>query len=285
MFHLDRRLLYLSISLLSLKRCHIFLFLLFTFLQGIVHQGSNAIYAGQPCHKGHLYAAMTASGLPQNPPPLAPNVPNPMNAANSARSTYQYTNAVPQCGGFNRGQWRVFEGRIRQYEVQTCIPQTGMFYLITGVSVVAITNANPPQPAAVQISTIPPPVPNQPLNPAAIFQPNSLWTAGKCVFPNGQSQSFPVIGNNVLNSAAMLTQEITQAQLLVILQFDIQTNGLKRDRVERVRVNLFPGLRSSAGPIRLPLDEYPPALLREEDERGSSTKPLYHGTDEETRMQ
>ena len=203
------------------------------FLAGIVNQGSNNMYAGQPCHKGHLYAALTASG-------------NPVNAANSHRSTYQYTNAVPQCGSFNTGQWRVWEGNIRAYAVQTCIPAGGVLYLITGISFVAIQNTNPPQPIAVPITAL----------PGGIYKPSSMWTSGICLFPNGQSQSFAVIGNNVPNPPGMLTQATTQAQLELILGYDIQTNGLKRSsRIPRVK--LFPGVRKSK-PIKLPRDEYPP---------------------------
>ena len=192
------------------------------------------MYAGQPCHKGHLYADLTASG-------------NPANAANSHRSTYQYTNAVPQCGSFNTGQWRVWEGNIRAYAVQTCIPAGGVLYLITGISFVAIQNTNPPQPIAVPITAL----------PGGIYKPSSMWTSGTCVIPNNPAQSFAVIGNNVPNPPGMLTQATTQAQLELILGYDIQTNGLKRSsRIPRVK--LFPGVRKST-PIKLPRDECPPS--------------------------
>ena len=189
------------------------------------------------CHTGHLYPAMTASG-------------NAANAANSAASTYQYTNAVPQCGSFNTGQWRAWEGNIRQYAVQTCIPAGGVLYLITGISFVAIQNTQPPQPIAVPITQFAP----------GIDQPNSMWTAGACLYPNGQCDTFAVIGNNVPNPPGMLTQETTQAQLAVILQFDIATNGLKRDRTSG-RVKLFPGA-SRCSSIKLPKEEYPPREIK-----------------------
>ena len=204
----------------------------FILLQGIQNQGSNAIYLNNPlgCQRGHLFPAMTASG----------------NGANSVSSTYQYTNAIPQCGSFNTGQWRVWEGNIRHYARFTCAQQGGTLYLITGISYVAISNQQPPQPLAVPIVQFAPGIP----------KPNSMWTAGSCLYPNGQCDTFAVIGNNVPNPPGMLTQEITQATLIAILQFDIQTNGLKRDRSSR-RVRLFPGI----GPCRnigLPLEEYPP---------------------------
>ena len=193
------------------------------------------------CHKGHLYPAMTASG-------------NPANAANSARSTYQYTNAVPQCGSFNTGQWRVWEGNIRAFAVQTCIPAGGTLYLVTGISFVAIQAT--PQPPAGQLAAPPPiAVPIVQFAPG-IAKPNSMWTAGTCLYPNGQCDTFAVIGNNVPNPPGMLTQEITQAHLNAILQFDIVTNGLKRDRTSR-RAKVFPGIRRCRD-ARLPREEYPP---------------------------
>ena len=232
----------------------VYIFSLFTPLQGIQHQGSNAIYLGQQLHKGHLFAAMTASGLPQNAQAA-------LNPRTSAVSTYQYTNAVPQSAAFNTGQWRVWEGRIRTYAANTCIPAQGVLYLITGVSFVGINNANPPQAAAVPITTLPP-VPAGQNNPAAIDKPNSMWTAAMCVpAPGGQAYSFAVIGNNVQNAGGMLTQKITLAQLEAILQFDIQTNGLKRSIV---KVNLFPGIKESGSYKKaLPEDKYPESAENE----------------------
>jgi len=110
----------------------------FIFLKGIQFQGSNTMYHNNQlgCHKGHLYPAMNASG-------------NPANAANRAASTYQYTNAVPQCGSFNTGLRRVWEGNIRA--VQACIPNQGVLYLITGIAFVAIqSNQQPIQVPIVQ---------------------------------------------------------------------------------------------------------------------------------------
>ena len=221
-------------------------------MQGIQHQGSNGLYAGQGMDRGHLFAALTSSGLPQ----IAPNA---LNAANSAHSTYQYTNAVPQRPAFNRGQWRVWEGRIRTFAVNTCIPAPGRLYLITGVSFVGITNANPPQAAQVPITTLPPVPPN---NVVPIDVPNSMWTAAMCVDPQGgQAYSFAVIGNNVQNGAAMYTQQITVAQLEAILQADIGINNVKRTMEEEV--NLFPGITSKNYNNELPEDPHPESPVEE----------------------
>ena len=233
---------------------------------------------------------MTASGHPQNPPnpQNQPNQPNPLNAANSARSTYQYTNAVPQCGAFNSGQWRVYEGRIRQYALQcTTAPTNGIMYLITGVSFVGVTQpaqpARPGQPAqpaqapqgpqAVQVPINPfPNQPNPPVNPAAaIDQPNSIWTVGICVQQNGQNRSFAVIGNNVPVRAAMHTQQISTAQLMAIIQDDIRINGLKRSTVKK-SLNLFPGITNSKD-IELPKTEYPPPDNKEPSSETSIPSP------------
>ena len=232
---------------------------------------------------------MTASGLPQNPP-------NPLNAANSARSTYQYTNSVPLCGAFNIEEWRDWEGRIRQFALQcTAAPTNGVMYLITGVSFVGVSQpAQPPQPSlptqasqpsqapqspqaprasqlpqaphasqAVQVPILPfPNQPNPPVNPdAAIDQPNLMWTMGNCVPKNGQPESFAVIGNNVAVKAAMQTQQIPTAQLMAIIQDDVRINGLKRSTVKKT-LNLFPGITNSKD-VKLPETEYPPEESKE----------------------
>ena len=113
----------------------------FTFLQVIWNQVNDAVYQGNSmgCQRGHLYAAMTASG-------------DPAHARDSVASTYQYTDAVPQCGRFNMGQWRSFERRARRYADQTCIHRAGVLYLITGISFVCIDNNQPPLPLPQSIA-------------------------------------------------------------------------------------------------------------------------------------
>ena len=111
-------------------------------------------------------------------------------------------------------------------------------------------NTQPPQPIAVPITQFAP----------GIDKPNSMWTTGACLYPNGQCDTFAVIGNNVPNPPGILAQETTQTQLAVILQFDIATNGLKRDRTSR-RVKLFPGVRRCSS-IKLPKKEYPPREIK-----------------------
>ena len=155
------------------------------------------MYTNQSCHRGHLYPAQTASGHPTYP-------------ADSVRSTYQYTNAVPQCAAFYTGQWSVFEARIRTAAVQ-CVAGGGEMFLITGISFVAISNTNPPQAVIAPITQ---------LGNGGIDRPNSMWTQGTCLYPGGHCVDFAVIGNNV-NPPGTLTQQITPADLAAILQVDI----------------------------------------------------------------
>lgn len=123
-------------------------------------------------------------------------------------STFTYTNSVPQKQAFNVGQWAQFEGRIRRYAEQTCTPQPANLFLLTGTAFSRIQGNNPPQiDVNVQVDWL-----DYPENAEAkIAIPNSLWTAGCCVRPNGLAQSFAVIGNNVENTNEMLTQEVTVA--------------------------------------------------------------------------
>ena len=200
----------------------------FFFLKGIQRQGSNRIYAGGIYDRGHLFPARTSS-----------------TTGASSRSTFQYTNAVPQHQAFNRGQWRISEAAIRQYALQcTGAPLNGRLYLITGTSFVAIQGV-PAQAIAAPIIQL-----RQAGNNPAIHIPNSMWTFGTCVPQNGMAQTFAVIGNNVPNPPGMLTQQITQAQLTNILQNDVVANGLKRGLVKG-KVNLIPGIAESKD-IKLP---------------------------------
>ena len=145
------------------------------------------------------------------------------------RSTFVYTNAVPQCSAFNQGYWAQYERRIKEY-AQQCTQIPGILYLITGTAFGHI-QGNPLQGYNQQNIND--------LGPAGIFPainiPNSMWTAGCCVHQNGV-ESFAVIGNNLQNVQGQpdvtLTQQITVAQLHAILQDDAM-NGQN--------VNLFPG--------------------------------------------
>lgn len=183
---------------------------------GIVNQGSNAIYRKQPYDKGHLVPAQTYSSNP-----------------NRLRSTFFYTNAVPQRPTFNRGQWFQFEKRIRVYAQQcTKGPQSGTLYLITGTAFGHIQKNGRGMKK----------VPVRHLGRAGkkpyIAIPNSMWTAGCCVRPKG-IKSFAVIGNNVLIKTNILMQQIPVAGLQGILGGDVA--NLK---IGTRKVDLFPGNRA-----------------------------------------
>ena len=198
------------------------------------------------CQRGNLYAAMTASG-------------NPANARDSAASTYQYTNAVLQCGPFNMGQWRIFEGRIRRYARDTCIPGRGVLFLITGISFVTIQNQRPPLPQ-MQVESIV-------QFTREIKTPNSMCTTGMCLFRTAQPQTFAVIGNNVQDRRLMFTGATSQADRAHILRIDVNRHTLKR--AVSGRVELFPGVRST---INIQLPEKPSPDTDDEEE-GKGKKP------------
>ncbi|XP_022784291.1 uncharacterized protein LOC111324891 [Stylophora pistillata] len=180
---------------------------------GILIQGSDAIYRNQQYDRGHLVPAQTYS-------------------SSDARlhSTYKHTNAVPQVGAFNRGLWAQFEARIRNYAQNTCVPNNGVLFLLTGTSFArAHVVNNQLQSNSVQPNQLPP-AQNYP----SIFIPNSMWTAGCCVAPNGYSESFAVFGNNDLNH--QFTEQITLNELQNILADDVMHTGLGGPDV-----SLFPG--------------------------------------------
>ena len=52
------------------------------------------------------------------------------------RATFTYTNAVPQYGVFNSGQWAVYEKKIAEYIQTECVTKdsSAVMYLLTGPS-------------------------------------------------------------------------------------------------------------------------------------------------------
>ena len=54
-----------------------------------------------------------------------------------AKSTFVYTNAVPQYSKWNRGAWKDYEKAIRRYTQLTCgCEHRGTIYLMTGTSAI-----------------------------------------------------------------------------------------------------------------------------------------------------
>ena len=94
----------------------------FTYISGLSNQGNDALYYknAQRADKGHL-----------NPVKI-----NTFDQ-NHVKATFTYSNAVPQYLGFNRGEWKKFEGLIVNYVQTKCAAKTptgGEMYLMTGTS-------------------------------------------------------------------------------------------------------------------------------------------------------
>ena len=164
------------------------------------------MYPSLPYHRGHLVQKKTYSSTP-----------------NSVRSTYTYTNAVPQRPAFNSGQWAQFEKRIRRYAKTCTYVLQGKLYLLTGTSF-AQFGPGDLNPAGI--------------NPPAIDKlegylndfisiPNSMWTAGCCVAQDDKNtRNFAVIGNNVQGTAKMYIQ-----QIIVKVLEDFLLNDVKRRKI------------------------------------------------------
>ena len=191
-------------------------------MTGILRQGTHDLYfdqipdqaTGQKVYqKGHLAPAHTLSRT------------EPM-----YKSTFTYTNAVPQCQRFNsNAHWARYEDRIRA----TAMHCEGILYLLTGTSFAHIRPRNQ--------QGVPSDQPNIDFFnqiDRTIAIPNSLWTAGCCEGANNNAASFAVMGNNVQGGNAELTLQISVTELQDILTADVRRHGLGD---QNVHVNLFPG--------------------------------------------
>lgn len=155
-----------------------------------------------PCiHKGHLVPAETYSF-----------------SGDHIRSTFIYTNAVPQYATFNSGQWSNYEKRIRDYAKNTCSKNGGDLYLLTGVSERRISLI----PLENSIDATFEPVDRMP-EPPNIVIPNSMWTAGCCVSVLDQNVlgSFAVIGNNVPLKEDILMSQVSVKTLKKLVKLDL----------------------------------------------------------------
>ena len=149
---------------------------------------------GRPSiHKGHLVPAETYSFSEAH-----------------LRSTFTYTNAVPQYGTFNSGQWAKYERRIRDYAKNVCSTKQADLYLLTGISDVKIQLGQ-----GNLINTLRKPKRMHKLPKIVI--PNSMWTAGCCVRGTRVFGSFAVIGNNVPNKEKIDMSQVTVDQLASII--------------------------------------------------------------------
>ncbi|KAL9959747.1 hypothetical protein ACROYT_G033102 [Oculina patagonica] len=189
---------------------------------GILRQGSDGLYRSHfgsiKYQKGHLAPKFTLSSDRKR-----------------LDSTYSYTNAVPQCPRFNAGQWSKIEDKVRIYAQYICTQpnegqQPGTLYLLTGTSFVSIKKGGKLfHPKIKELDT-------KLDKTATIDIPNSLWTAGCCVRPNNNAESFAVIGNNVQNKKDLLRRRITVKKLQEVL-----AAGVIKRNIGGPSVNLFPG--------------------------------------------
>ncbi|KAK2570020.1 hypothetical protein P5673_004756 [Acropora cervicornis] len=178
----------------------------------ISRQGSDALYYKSGLDKGHLN-------------------PVHINSFNKeyVKSTFTYTNAVPQYLGWNRGQWKVYEGYIADYVQSVCAKMfSGTMYLLTGTSHfhLEVGVDSPTQEGIGSIEPFP-----GPLNPNKIVRPNSMWTAGCCVWTEkgeDKAESIAVMGNNDSDKGKLGTTSMTLAELERIL-------------VDKKSADLFPG--------------------------------------------
>ena len=140
-----------------------------------------------PCiHIGHLVPAETYSFT-----------------VNHIRSTFVYTNAVPQYAAFNGGKWSAYERKIRDYARKECRRQNGNLYQLTGISDKRIEIQGNSRQAVRQALDRMPEEPN-------IAIPSSMWTAGCCVRGQNVLGSFAVIGNN-----DPIKQRMNMSQMMV----------------------------------------------------------------------
>lgn len=191
------------------------------FYEGIKKQASDKAYADQKTYaKGHLLPAETYSFTDAY-----------------MLSTFTYTNAVPQIGAFNSGQWAQYERKIKDYATSTCSPRGGDLYLITGISEASI-QSGPSGLEAIQ-GTL------KVLKPSgdAIGIPKSMWTAGCCIIPSkGALGAFAVIGNNLQDKKKVLMSEVKMTELQGFLLTGVNGFG-------GPAINLFPANPGCSDPV------------------------------------
>ena len=107
--------------------------------------------------------------------------------AKYARATFTLTNAAPQYETSNNGPWQLFEGRIAKYVENMCgtAARGGTLYPLTGTSSVGLRTA--PNDGPVQDNAPwpdPAALPKPPANNNVAI-PRSIWTAGCCVWQEG----------------------------------------------------------------------------------------------------
>ena len=183
--------------------------------------GSDQLYEQQPIprkiHRGHVVPFETLTY-----------------SEGSALATFAYTNAIPQYGSFNCGQWRKHEGIIRNYAKNTCASKGGTLYLVTGISEAKLHWVQNDIQAQRQPMGWFPNDPKFIMYTPKIAIPNSMWTVGCCrteTTPKQVLGAFAVIGNNV-----PLKDEILMSSLSVR-----KIEKVVKDRANDQSIDFFPG--------------------------------------------
>ncbi|XP_028396967.1 uncharacterized protein LOC114520834 [Dendronephthya gigantea] len=189
---------------------------------GITKQGTDAVYqtAGKSTYdKGHLLPANIYSF-----------------SAEHVTSTFSYTNAVPQVGKFNKGEWKQYEGKILDFAIDICTQRSdAVLYLITGTTVNIRYGDN-----ALTGDKI---LKGQ--SPVGIKVPGSMWTAGCCLAGASTGKAsvtsnFAVIGGNL---GSLKMAELSVGALQTFLTTD--------PGVTAGAVNLFPGHKDCSNPAKM----------------------------------
>ena len=226
----------------------------FLLFKGISNQVGKDTYPQAPWQRGHLAPAHTLSSDKW-----------------AFRSTFRYTNAVPQRPSFNAGEWSKFERRIRKYAEVCTNDDKGVLYLLSGTAFVyvdAVVEIDKSLNKVKGVNTDRPVVelPGEGLYDK-IRVPTSLWTAGCCVDPSFHYaiKSFAVIGNNVNERDKMHTQQISVEILQKILEEDITT---------ALKVDLYPENPGCSLPEKnlAKLPEYVKGDPKEEEEEEEEEK-------------
>lgn len=200
--------------------------------KGIRNQVGKDTYPQAPWQRGHLAPAHTLSSDRW-----------------AFRSTFRYTNAVPQHPSFNAGEWSKFERRIRKYAEVCTKDEKGVLYLLSGTAFVSVDNRvkiYKGKVKGVRKEYSPEKRPGE-KNTDEIYVPTSLWTAGCCIdsSTNYARKSFAVIGNNVKERGEMHTQQIKVKILQKIME---------QDPYSGKEVNLYP---NNPGCLKKNLAELP----------------------------
>ncbi|XP_044181703.1 uncharacterized protein LOC114960528 [Acropora millepora] len=147
---------------------------------------------------------------------------------NYGKSTFDYSNAVPQRAEWNQGDWKSFEKAIKRYTQLTCgCRYRGKMYLLTGTSQFAYHHTFAPK----FLQTPENSRPNEKItytsttksNPheRSIKIPNVMWTAGCCIGSDPQNdkrkkvESIAVIGKNVPKDTYTTSTTVLELQQML----------------------------------------------------------------------